>query len=95
VASKFYSDMQTVSRDHCPNRALIASTADACEQDASKAAPLDITKSSSFHFSEISNPPTFGNTVIPLWQHQSTPHIHSNLKKISVVEAKSQGSSDN
>lgn len=84
--------MQTERRGHYPNRALIASTADACEQAASKASLLLLTlqrASSSFHFSEISNPPTFGGTVIPLWQHQSTQHEHSNFK-ISVVEAKPQ-----
>lgn len=74
-------------RGHCPKRALIVTTADVCEQSASKSSLL---KSSTFHFSEISNPPTFGGTVIPLWQHQSTQHKHSNFKKISVVEAKLQ-----
>jgi hypothetical protein len=92
VASKFYSDMQTERRGHCPNRALIASTADACEQAASKASLLLLTLQGALHFisAKFQTLQHLGVTIIPLWQHQSTRHIHSNFKKVSVVEAKPQ-----
>ena len=42
--------MRTERRGHCPNRALIASTADVCEQAASKDSLLLLTLQRALHF---------------------------------------------